>query len=494
MAFLDRIRARAYDRLPAQKAAPAGRLRASSVESERWNVPDPTQATRQATLYANLTWLQIAISKVAEAVASTPFQVSQRTSDGLQAIEDHLFEMLLQDPNPDQDQGEFFEATVSWRAVAGNCYWWLNRARETDPPEELWIIPADQIRPVPDGALSIRGYLYRPDHGTEIPLEPWEVLHLKTFNPLNRYVGLSAVQALAMDAAGDIASQEYNANFYGRDNAKASGILAFADYIEEGAWNRIREDWKEQHGGVKNNRVMRLRGVGAGGVEWIQTQLSQVEIQYLEQRRFTMEEIFARFAPGLASILAVNATEANSTAGKDTFLGMAVYPVNQAIGRKITQKLLPAYGAGLVGAFEDVRRVDTEIELKEQAEYSKTHTLDEVRAKYYQDKPIGDERGKLLPAEIGSGLTDARKPEDKPPPMLPPPVVPEDPAQAMAAAGKALDRRRWRDKAVKAIVAGRGADVPFDPDYLTDDEAMSVRGALKRASTADDVWRVLGEG
>jgi hypothetical protein len=64
----------------------------------------------------------------------------------------------------------------------------------------------------------------------------------------------------------------------------------------------------------------------------------------------------------------------------------------------------------------------------------------------------------------------------------------------MAAAGKALDRRRWRDKAVKAIVAGRGADVSFDPEYLTDDEAMSVRAALKRASTADDVWRVLGEG
>ncbi len=195
-------------------------------------------------------------------------------------------------------------------------------------------------------------------------------------------------------------------------------------------------------------------------------------------------------APGLASVLAINATEANSTAGKDTFLSMAVYPQTYAIGRKITQKVLPAYGDGLVGAFEDVRRVDTQIELLEQSAYERTHTVQETRKKYYQDQPLGDERDKLLPAEIGKGLTDARRPEDKPPPMLPPPAP-----DALEAAQKRLDLDRWQRKVIKSLAAGRlPGDVVFDPDYLSDADAMPIRAALKRARTAADVRAVFEEG
>ena len=38
-------------------------------------------------------------------------------------------------------------------------------------------------------------------------------------------------------------------------------------------------------------------------------------MQFLEERNFTKEEIFGKLAPGLASVLAVNATEANALAG-----------------------------------------------------------------------------------------------------------------------------------------------------------------------------------
>lgn len=499
MPLRDRIQSRALA-LSGAKAAlptrPPGRLRAASASSERWEIPDPSVAERQSTLYANLGWIQIAVSMVSEAVASTPFSVSARTRSGLSAIEDHPLEMRLEDPNTEQDQSEFMHATVSWKLITGNCYWWLNRASEDAPPDEIWIIPSNKIQPVPAGDMSVRGYLYDAGYSTRIPLESWEVVHFKSFNPLNQYVGLSAVQALAIDATGDIAAQQFNANFYGKDNVKGAGILAFAEAIDEPRWKRIAADWSEQHGGTKNNRVMRLRGAGAGGVQWITTQLTQVEIQYLEQRRFTMEEIYARLAPGLASVLAINATEANSTAGKDTFLSMAVYPQTFSIGKKITQKLLPAYGDGLVGAFEDVRRVDTEIELKEQAEYSKTHTVDEIRKKYYQDTPLGDERGALLPAEIGSGMTDARNPADKPPPPAPLQLgAPPAPADALTQAQKRLDRERWERKAINHMAAGRPLNVlSFDPDYLSDDEAMPIRAALKAARSADDVRRAFEEG
>jgi hypothetical protein len=64
----------------------------------------------------------------------------------------------------------------------------------------------------------------------------------------------------------------------------------------------------------------------------------------------------------------------------------------------------------------------------------------------------------------------------------------------MIEAGKQIDKKRWRTKAMNALVKRGVADVTFDPDYLTDGEAMGIRAALKRATSADDIWKALGEG
>jgi len=50
--------------------------------------------------------------------------------------------------------------------------------------------------------------------------------------------------------------------------------------------------------------------------------------------------------------------------------------------------------------------------------------------------------------------------------------------------------KRWQTKAVKAALAGRSPDVPFDPDWLSEDEAMQIRADLKRARTAEEVAAV----
>lgn len=450
-------------RLNALKAAPLAQspswLRAGA-SSEQWSIPDYTTVERQVDLYAKLAWLQVAVSFVAETAAAAAFEVQQRTGEGLKPIANHPFELLLEDPNPNDTQFELLVATFSWLKVAGNCFWWLNRSNESAAPTEIYVIPAHQIKPIPDGRMFLRGYVYDAGDGKEIPLDVWEVAHFKRWNPRSKYVGLSVAEALATDAVADIAAQRYKANFYAKDNAKASGILAFKDYIDEGKWQKLKADWNEQHGGTKNRQFMMLRGAG-DGVNYIQTQLTSKDMEHLASREFTKHEIYDLVAPGLSSVLDVNATEANSTAGKDTLLSMAIYPMHRSVGARITKNILPAFGAGLVGAFEDVRRVDTAIELQEQEMYARFHTVDEVREKYYGDGP--------MPAQPAQRAAEP---------------TPQD---AMQQAGKALDRQRWQAKAIKGVVAGRGADVPFEPDYLTDGEAMEIRAALKRAHSADDI-------
>jgi len=484
--IFDRITSRAR---PAKARAPVrapGRLR-SNASYEKYEIPDSTLVENRTKLYTWQTWIQNAIEIPARMAAAEPFNVLEMVGEETKPIKNHDFERLLMRPNERQARFEFLIATFSWLSAEQNCYWWLNTPAEDVPPSELWIIPPQQIQPVPDGNMGIKGYLYDPGGGAEkVALEEWEVIHFKGWNPNNKYVGLSPLQALAMDAKGDLAAQKYNTAFYDKDNAKAAGILAFAEAIEDGKWERLIAQRDEKHGGTKNNRIMMMRGVGPGGVQWLETQLTNADMQYLEARQFTKEEIYDRLAPGLASALAINSNEANSRTGQANLREMCIYPMHMAVAEMIAMKILPRYGDNLTAEFEDVRHKDRQLELQEISEEARYHTIDEIRKKWYGNDALPDGRGSLLVAEVGKGMTDTRAPEDKPAPQ---PFQPQQQgALDLLQAQKLLDRQRWQTKVTKALAAGRLPEaIEFTPDYLGDDEAMAIRAALKRARSAEDI-------
>lgn len=406
MGFLDTVRAQqkqlvwryaepvykaTYDNLPAWLQA--------TGESSRFDMLNTSES--QPRLYTKLSWIQTAINNVAITAITSALKVkNKRSVDGQENdVDNHPFEQLLQRPNPAMSRSEFMEATISYRALTGNAYWWLNRKSEKAPPDELWIVPPDKLRPVPDGKLFIKGYLYNPGDGKEIPLETWEIVHFKRFNPANVFLGLSAIDALQLVAMGDLAAQEWNTNYFAKDNAKLPGALAFADSIDDDAWQRMRADIEHSYGGTKR-KLMMLRNAGKGGVQWLNMAVSQREMEFLAGRQFNKEEIFSALAPGLVSILDKNATEANAKAGKNTFVELGVWPHLVHIAEKITNDVLPTYGENLVAEFEDIRVIDRAMKLQEQSAFAQVHTIDEIRQEFYQDDPIGDSRGQMLVAEL----------------------------------------------------------------------------------------------
>lgn len=519
MSLLDTIAQRLGYTKSAQVLNPATWLRAEAWE-ERFSVPEGSLYRNQAELYQRLSWVHIAVSLTAQAAAGVPLSVKQLVGEEKKDIPNHDFEKLLMRPNPLMSRFELLQATYSYSALNGNAYWFLNRPNERTPPIELWSLPSFKVAPVPDGNMYLRGYLYYPvEGGKPIPLEPWEVVHFRRFHPLNSYVGLSPIEALAVVATGDLAMQKWNTNFFGQHAAKQPGFLAYADPVHPNEWARMKAEAQEQYGSTKRQLVM-MQNVGKGGVSWVSTAMSQKDMEFLSARTFNREEIFAIFAPGLASVLAVNATEANSTAGKSTLLELAIWPQQVAVAEKLTNDVLPAYGNDLIAEFDDVRKSDETLELAKIAEYGKTHTINELRKEFYGDDPMEDERGNLLPAEVGTGITDARDPavvaEEKqaradamaaqlqgaetPPPVPAPPSgsggdAPPEPrvspgeaaAEQMPPVGKALDLDRWQRKAMKRIKSGKSAACEFESDTITVEESEAIGDALKMATTVEQV-------
>jgi HK97 family phage portal protein len=485
------------------------------AESEVWNVQDPAYTQEEADLYSKLSWINIAVSLKSKAAAAVNLKIYQDV-DGADDTElpNHDFLRLLRHPNPNMSRFEFLEATYSYFSLTGNAYWWLNLV--DGRPVEMWVIPSGMMEPLPDEHLYIKGYKFTSNYGAEIPLSVDEVVHFKTFNPKNDFTGISPFKAMQEDIRTDQSMSAWNGKNYSENNGRLPGVLAFKDYVEDREWKKIL---KEVDANAKRRSIMMIRGAGTG-ISYLQTTVSQKDMDFINQRTFTKEEIYSLIAPGLSSILSVNATEANAKTGLATFNSMAVWPMLCASGEKITNDLLPLYGEGLKAEHEDIRITDRVLQLDEQAEYAKTHTLDEIRQKYYGDKPLPT-RGDLLPAEVTTiskpGPVPVPPPSGGNPPKAPdknagkepvpsqfdipddgttkapPRPSPNNPAGVFGE-GERSEREtelgKWRKQATNRIKRGKSADAEFISDAIPENVKEVIHSALKDCQDVESVKAV----
>src|SRR3990167_7763591 len=447
-----------------------------TAEAEHWNMPDPSVYGNQSDLYRKLSWVVSACDNVANVAAPTKFSVNRKVDEELKDIPNHPFENLLDQPNPLDSRSELLKATIIMRMLNGNAYWWLNRPSPFAPPEEIWYIPPHMIIPNPDEKLFIKNYLYYPGTGEELTFETHEIVHFRRFNPFSRFIGLSAIEAIALTAFGDIGMAAWNSKLFRENNGRLPGMIVFEQFVPDDTWDIIKSDMDEA---ARKRAFLMLRGVGQGGVQWLQNAVTQREMEFLAGRVANRDEIWNVLAPGLVSYLSENATEANSRTGESAFERLSVFPILDDFGQKITNDILPSYGGRkLVGKFDDMRKADETMELQKQQEYSKSHTVEEIRLEWYGDDPIGDDRDKLLLEQV--------KPESggiqKPPPTPTFGINGNKPSGNQTGeealdkiVGKAeLDLDRFQRKALKKI----GRDVEFLSDDIPESTLKFVHGQL----------------
>ena len=494
----------------------------SMAEGYRWDMPQAYDAERQMRLYAALTWISTAIDTKAKIAAAGKFSVTRIVGEPGGAddeeIPNHPFELLLHRPNQMQSGGEFMRDASTMFDTTGNLYLFKNAPSEVAPPDEIWIVPSQMIVPIPDGRSYISGYKFTPPGYVSENIDPWKIVHLKTSNPMNPFIGLSSIQSLAMDAYGDLAQQKWNLAHFDKNNAKLPSILAFKHMVADPEWKRIKAERDTEWGGTNRSGVTLLRGVG-DSLQLIQASATQKDMEFLAARNFTKEEIYGKLAPGLASILAVNATEANAIAGKSTLIEFGVWPMLVQLAEKFNVELLPLYGEGLRGEFEDMRQTNRILDLQEQAEYEKTHTVNEVRAEYYNEGPLEldadvlstmpekppsklDPRGFLFPVQIGPGTPGPKIEAPKHEPAPEEISIEQVPGQppTMQAEGNALpidtaqmqsqqaELKAWENFALKRL--GKSGGREFEPRIIDVFAAGRIRAALKAAQTAAEVRKI----
>jgi hypothetical protein len=382
-----------------------------TADAQKYDMPNPAIFANQADLYRLSPILGTALDIVAGDIGTSTFNVKRVRSEEEVDIPNHELEMLLRTPNPMDSGIELMQYTTSNYKLNGNSVWWLNRADPYAKPDEIWTIPFSKIEPVPDGRLYLSHYNYFPGNAKEpIRMETWEIVHFKTYNPNNPFVGLSPMESLAVTLRGDLAMRATNTVNYAEHGGAPQSILAFKDFVPNESWEDIKA---EKRLAAKRNEMMMLRGVG-DGISWLQRALSNKDMDYIAGLKQNMTDIFNRICPGLLSMLSENATEANALAARATYSEKTLWIMMEVIAQKVTSDILPAYGLKLRGHFTDPRVVDRKLQLEEQSAFERTHTLEEVRQEYYQDDPLGDERDKLLVSQVKAESGGIQKPPPSP--------------------------------------------------------------------------------
>lgn len=482
------------------------------AEAERWNVPPPELFKNQAELYQRLSWINAAVGWVSSYSSTIPLNVLRKKGEKTQDVDNHEFELLLHHPNPLNSRYEFLRSTYAFILLTGNAYWYLNKPNEKAKPIELWVIPPSRITPIPDGRQYIKGYEYDPGGGQTLTLEPWQIVHFHDFHPNNEFVGLSKVEPVAMVAATDLNQQKWTGELYGKNNGRLPGIIAFADKINQPDWEQIQKNVKDS---ASSRNYMMLQAVGKGGVEILTAAATIKDMEMLNNRAFTKEEIFSVFAPGLASVLAINATEANARTGKATLIEFCVYPMQVAVAEKITNQIMPLYQSANIyytAQFEDIRITDRAIEMQELQVFALSHTIDEIRGKYYEDDPLAkvtkvesDNRGIMLPAQVSSGtpVPSDDEPDPVPQQLQPFQQVPveeqpkevqeqpgEETGEQMGEEAAEAEAKAWRKFALKRI--GKPAR-EFDVKHIDGKTAQRIREGLKGAKTEAEINAVFDD-
>lgn len=290
-------------------------------------------------------WVFACVKRIAEAAADVPMQVRRVQRDGTEEpIDRHPLLDLLHSINPYMGQALFMETLFAGVELMGNAYIEKVRKTTTGPPVELYPLRPDRMRIVPDPKAYIGGFLYDVN-GRKIAFETNDVIHVKTYHPLDDYYGLSTLEAAALSVENDQYSIAYNRNFF-RNNALPAGIFVTADAVKQDDVERIKAEFEKLFKGVKNaHRV----GWLSGSWQWVDMGLKQRDAQFIDSRKLSREEILAAFGvpPVLVGIFEF-ANYANSREQIQIFWKTTMLPRLQRIEDQLNEQLAPEYG-------EDIR-------------------------------------------------------------------------------------------------------------------------------------------
>lgn len=298
--------------------------------------------------YVQVATVYTAIDSIASAVAKVPIVLRR----GERIVTEHPMLDMLRRPDVGMTGDQMIAGSVASLLIHGEVFWLPDRVatnlassdRERVPRAMLLLRPSNMTHDAPDG--SLRGWEYTATRTGTLRLRPDEIITARRHNPYSDYRGLSPLSAAAIEYQIEYRSGAWNSRFF-ENGARPPGYI-YSPPTQGSISLTQRQDaqraFEEEYSGL--SRAHRWPVLGPGK-ELRPFALSQKDMDFLEGRRFSREQILAvfRVPPSIAGVFEY-ANYAVAAEQKRYFWANAVRPaVNliQAMLDELTQRYMPSY-------------------------------------------------------------------------------------------------------------------------------------------------------
>ena len=228
---------------------------------------------------------------LSEAIAGLPLHMYRyKYTGGKEKALDHsLYHLLHDEPNPEMTSFVFRETLMTHLLLWGNAYAQIIRNGKGEVIALYPLMPNKMdVDRDSNGNLYYKYQRSTAEANTMndglVFLDPSDVLHIPGLG-FDGLVGYSPI-AMAKNAIGlSMAAEEYGAKFYA-NGAAPSGVLEHPGVLKDPA--KVRDSWNAAFGGSSNSHKV---AVLEEGLKYTPISISPNEAQFLETRKFQIDEI-----------------------------------------------------------------------------------------------------------------------------------------------------------------------------------------------------------
>jgi len=248
---------------------------------------------------------------------------------------------LLNDPNPEQNRIEFYEAINENHEATGNAFIW--HIQGIGAGNELRVLPSDKVEIITNtNDTEVLRYDYCKPGGTTVKIPKEDILHIHTNNMVDTdgsdaYYGLSRLQAAWIVVKSSTEKFGAEASIF-----KNRGIIGILTSSKDTPMlpkerERLQEEFDSEVGGSdKYNKIK----ISTSNLQYIQTGMSPTDLKLLEGIVSSMRIIASVY--GLSSVLfndTANSTYNNvSEAEKASYTNVFI-PLGNKVDDKLSQYL-----------------------------------------------------------------------------------------------------------------------------------------------------------
>lgn len=241
--------------------------------------------------YKASTWFFACVYAMSKAVGSVPWVTERGSDEKWETVPNHPLTQLIRRPNEFWTCSDLHERIILHQYLGGNALATKIRSGIGNVAvSELWLHSPDKIKPIESNTEFIAGYQPFKDgrpFGSPIPNE--DIVHFQIPDPADPRWGMPIMQAIHRAIDSDVEQLTWQQQSM-KNRAVPSGAILFDHDLTEEQHKFAKSKVEEEMTGPERAQIPLVLGNRA---KWAQFSLSPVEMDFLNSRGFTREEICA---------------------------------------------------------------------------------------------------------------------------------------------------------------------------------------------------------